>query len=293
MKQLKTKRGTIQFPTYVPVTTFGGKYPLDNLIRPYLPRLAQAMMVSWHYAQQIDTDITLPLFLDSGGFACLFKGAKIEKRGPIAVLKVPKPDEPLEFDVIHPREVLCLQERIADVAFTLDFPCPPDLPKRQAERRRRLTVENALWAIDNRRRSDLALYGCIQAWDATSAKQSAREYASAGFDGVAIGGLVPRARDLELIRSIIEAVREEIPNLPLHCFGLGKPDVVRELFIRGVDSVDSSSYVKAAASGKLWEDPAVKGDDLSTTSRMHAALRNLATATNVTLPLTASNLVRQ
>ncbi len=78
MKELVTKRGTIRFPAYIPVTTYGNKYPLDNLIRPYLPLLAQAMMVSWHYAQQIDSDIPLPLFLDSGGFACLFDGPRLK-----------------------------------------------------------------------------------------------------------------------------------------------------------------------------------------------------------------------
>ena len=28
----------LQLPTFFPVTTFGNKYPLDRLIRPYLPR---------------------------------------------------------------------------------------------------------------------------------------------------------------------------------------------------------------------------------------------------------------
>src|SRR5580698_4444822 len=49
-KVLKTPSGLIPLPSYIPVTTFGKKYPLDNLIRPYLPRLAKAVMVSWHYA---------------------------------------------------------------------------------------------------------------------------------------------------------------------------------------------------------------------------------------------------
>lgn len=285
MKELVTKRGTIRFPAYVPVTTYGTKYPLDNLIRPYLPRLAQAMMVSWHYAQQIDSDIPLPLFLDSGGFACLFEGAKVEKRGTVYVLKVPKSDNKSEFDTIHPREVLELQERIADVAFTLDFLIPPDLPLRQAEIRRRRTIENALWAIGNRRRTDLRLYACIQAWDAKSAKQTAKEYAKAKFDGVAIGGLVPRARDIDLVHSIIDAVRTEIPDLPLHCFGLGKPEVVTHLFSIGVDSVDSSSYVKLAANGKLWSDPNYVAQDPSATDRVKLALKNLAQAMGGNQPL--------
>jgi tRNA-guanine family transglycosylase len=275
MKELVTKRGTIRFPAYIPVTTYGNKYPLDNLIRPYLPRLAQAMMVSWHYAQQIDSDIPLPLFLDSGGFACLFEGAKVEKRGTVYVLKVPKADCKSKFDTIHPREVLELQEKIADVAFTLDFLIPPDLPKRQAETRRRRTIENAIWALENRRRTDLKLYACIQAWDAKSAKQTAREYAKAGFDGVAIGGLVPRVHNFELLKAIVAAVREEVIDLPLHCFGLGKPDIVKCLLEIGVDSVDSSSYVKRAANGEQWRLHTCRKPDISATSRLLIAIDNL------------------
>jgi helicase len=281
MKELVTKRGTIRFPAYIPVTTYGNKYPLDSLIRPYLPRLAQAMMVSWHYAQQIESEIPLPLLLDSGGFACLFDGAKVEKRGTVYVLKVPKSDNKSEFDTIHPREVLELQEKIADVAFTLDFLIPPDLPLRQAEVRRRRTIENAIWALDNRRRADLKLFACIQAWDAKSAKQTAKEYANAGFDGIAIGGLVPRARDFDLVQSIMEAVRTEIPNLPLHCFGLGKPEIVSKLFSVGVDSVDSSSFVKLAANGKLWGAPSYVSNDPSATERMRLALKNLSFAVSL------------
>ena len=42
-RALNTRRGAIPLPAYVPVTTFGGRYPLDDLVRPYLPRLADAM----------------------------------------------------------------------------------------------------------------------------------------------------------------------------------------------------------------------------------------------------------
>lgn len=75
-KSLTTPSGTIRFPAYVPVTTFGGKYPLDALIQPYLPRLAQVVMVSHHYALQMKERPRLPLMIDSGGFAALFEGIR-------------------------------------------------------------------------------------------------------------------------------------------------------------------------------------------------------------------------
>ena len=64
---LMTRRGWVHFPAYLPVTTFGDKYPLDRLLQPYLARLAGAVMVAYHYARQMTPDRrpTLPLWVDS------------------------------------------------------------------------------------------------------------------------------------------------------------------------------------------------------------------------------------
>jgi hypothetical protein len=43
----------------------------------------------------------------------------------------------------HPKGALDFQEKVADVAFTLDFPIPPNLDENEARRRQRLTI-NAL-----------------------------------------------------------------------------------------------------------------------------------------------------
>lgn len=281
-RQLVTRRGAIRLPAYFPVTTFGAKYPLDRLIRPYLNRLAPAAMVSYHYAQSIDDCLRIPLLIDSGGFATLLPGARIVPDGKRGILTLTH-DESTQR--IHPRDVLDLQEQVADVAFTLDFPIPPDLNSTEARDRQRRTIANAEWALANRRRRDLPLFACVQAWNAASARACARAYAGAGFDGVAIGGLVPRARDTELVLAITRAVREEIGDLPLHVFGLGKPDFIERLGQAGVDSVDSSSPIKLAARGRSWAAPDRVLADASPTERLHLAIGNLAYATGRTLPL--------
>ncbi|HEV7373539.1 MAG TPA: tRNA-guanine transglycosylase [Pyrinomonadaceae bacterium] len=287
-RYLQTRGGIIRFPAYVPVTTFGEKYLLDKLIQPYLLRLAQCVMVSFHFARQMKEPLRLPLMVDSGGFASLFEGARIVKNGSLGILRVRQEHG---VETIHPRDVLELQERIADVAFTLDFPIPPGTEAKEAQRRQRLTIANAHWALVNRRRRDLPVFACVQAWDERSALACAREYKSAGFDGVAIGGLVPRARDLATVRSIVEAVRTEIGELPLHVFGLGKPEMTEMLFRAGVDSIDSSSYVKLAADGRLWSNPDYRISEPTPSDRLHLALCNLATATGRTLPLSAASVV--
>ncbi len=277
--EIQTRRGAVQFPAYLPVTTFGKRYPLDDLVRPYLPRLAPAVMVSLHYAKQMTSPPRLPLFVDSGGFAALFKGSQVvEQRGLGVLIVQPKEDD---AETRTPSDVLDFQERHAQVAITHDLQITE---ADEAERRLKLTIANALWAARNRRRSDLRLYACVQAWDAESAGRCARAYAGMGFDGVAIGGLVPRAKDIDEVLAIVDSVRRELPDLPLHVFGLGKPDTVRLLFEHGVQSVDSSSYVKLAASGISWGGDQVPRD-LSPPERLRLALSNLSIASGVTVGL--------
>jgi queuine/archaeosine tRNA-ribosyltransferase len=286
--QLVTAHGLIRFPTYVPVTTFGEKYPLDDLVRPYLPRLASAAMVSFHYARQMRGRPSFPLLIDSGGFASLFQNARIDIVGGLGVLEISS-DEGAE--TLHPRDVLEFQEQHADVAFTLDFPIPPSMSLREAQCRRKLTVANACWALENRRRKDMLLYACVQGWDVESYRSCATQYAALGFDGVAIGGLVPRVSNIEKVFEIVDAVRAAVPDKPLHVFGLGKPGAVEALFQRGIQSVDSSSYVKLAAEGKLWGQPSVQLTDASPAERLHLALCNLAMAAQRALPLSTSHLL--
>jgi len=285
---ISTRAGDIAFPAYIPVTTFGQKYPLDNLIRPYLPRLAPAVMVSMHYAKQMKEHPGLPVWIDSGGFASLFKNASIKERRGLGILELALPDS---TEVTRPKDVLAFQEKHADLAFTLDFPIPPGMALQEAEKRQALSITNAIWALENKRRKDLPLYACIQGWDTNSIRKCAKAFASENFDGVAIGGMVPRAKQFEQVLQMIRAVREELPDKPIHVFGLGKPAFVQQLYDCGVQSVDSSAYVKMAASGKLWSQPDLVLKDASPMERMHLALCNLASVNPSTLNLSSSKFI--
>jgi len=289
-RQITTRKGVIQFPTYVPVTTFGKKYPLDDLVRPYLPRLAQAVMVSYHYAKQQDRPLRLPMFVDSGGFASLFERAIVEEHFGLGVIRLPRANED-GFDEICAQDVLEFQEKTADVAFTLDFPIPPGRALSEAIQRQDLTIKNAIWAIKNRRRKDLLLYACVQGWDEPSYLACAKSYVDYPFDGIAIGGLVPRIKDTALVENVIREIRAIFPSTPIHVFGLGQPNLVKRLFTAGADSVDSSAYVKLAADGRLWGQKTSQAGLIGPTERMQIALLNLANANNRTLPLsTAKNV---
>jgi helicase len=245
-------------------------------------------MVSYHYAKQMKERPSLPMLIDSGGFASLFQNATVRQVGSLGVLEMSTESG---TETLHPREVLEFQELHADVAFTLDFPISPSMDLLEARRRNKLTIANAQWALENRRRKDMLLFACVQGSDTNSYRACAAEYSKLGFDGIAIGGLVPRVSNFEGLLAIVDEVRAVVPDKPLHVFGLGKPGIVEALFRRGVQSVDSSAYVKLAADGKLWAQPTVHLSDASPTERLQLALCNLAMASQRAMPLSTSHLL--
>ena len=271
MNSLKTTKGEIPFPAYIPVTTYGSKYPLDKLIQPYLPRLAPAVMVSHYYAQEMTIKPRIPLMIDSGGFALLFEGNHIQEQNGLGCLVINKEDE---TELLTPWDVLDFQEKYANVAFTLDFPIPPKTEIKEARLRQKLTIINSIWALENRRRKDMLLYAVIQGWDTKSIRNCAKQYQDKTFDGVALGGMVPRARNREFVLECVKTVREILPNLPLHVFGMGNPDFLPELYLAGVNSTDSSSYVKAAADDHSWWH-GKKIICILNTDRLKLAIQNL------------------
>lgn len=131
----------------------------------------------------------------------------------------------------------------------------------------------------------------VQGWNESSYVSCVRNYKGLGFDGFAIGGLIPRRHDTKLVLAIVEAVKQEIGDKHLHVFGLGHPTLLTDLYKAGADSVDSSSYVKYAVEGKLWSDPDFHALDPSVTDRLNLALANLALATQKTLPLATAEAI--
>ena len=255
---LNTAHGTLHFPTFMPVTTFGDKYPLDKMVQPYLKRMSQCLMVSHYYAQEMKKRPPMPIFIDSGGFAGLFDGAEIVEYDEYAAIKTREGDE------LNPLDVLHFQIKNADIGATLDFFIPPGLDEKECIKRQNLTIKNALYAQKHNIVGQLVLYASLQCWDKASARRSARIYADAGFDGIAIGGMVPRAKDLDYMKTIVRAVREEAPACAIHVFGIGNPSVLPDLIAAGADSFDSSSYVRNAVESRR--------DAFKTSKGIHAGL---------------------
>lgn len=292
-ESIDTRRGRVEWPAYVPVTTFGEKYPLDDLVRPYLSRLAPGVMTSYHYAKQMDEEErpTVPLFVDSGGYSLVtMEGAEVREHRGLGQITIPSDDDRKR---VHPRDVLDLQENIAEVAFTLDFPIPESVSDTEARRRRTLSIANAEWALKNRRRQDMPLFASIQGWDVSSYRDSAETLSEQEFDGFAIGGLAGGSSvEDRFVERVVRETRQAIGDRPIHVFGIGKPERAETVFEAGATSVDSSSYVQAAAAGRMWgREEKIK--DASVTDQVHLALCNLASATKTPVPLSTTAALKK
>ena len=182
----------------------------------------------------------MPLFIDSGGFAGLFEGSEILDKRDHARIRIKDGEE------IDPLDVLHFQIKNADIGATLDFIIPPGLDEAECRRRQELTIKNALYAQVHNIVGNLVLFASLQCWDEASARRCARIYAEAGFEGIAIGGMVPRSRDREYIKNTVRVVREEAPDCAIHVFGCGNVELIPELVEVGADSFDSSSYARNA-----------------------------------------------
>jgi tRNA-guanine family transglycosylase len=152
---------------------------------------------------------------------------------------------------IDPIEILRIQESIgADIAATLDIPVLPQhntLTQKHAEILR-TCVKNALITLQNREREDMLIYACVQGGDIRAMLNMVDHLQKRGqFDGFAIGGLVPKRSDFQQIVDTIWAVRKRIGDAPLHVFGLGGPSYIPLLVYLGVDTFDSSSYLRAGS----------------------------------------------
>lgn len=274
---VEMRSGPVRFPAYMPVTTFGDEYPTDRLIQPFMGRCVEAAMVSAHHARDIGEKTILPtraLFVDSGGFACLLNGFEVvEREDGTGVIEKRVEGEVVE--TITPEGVLEMQARVADMGATLDFPVPPSMTDQgQRDRWMRLTLANARWARAHHT-GPMVLFGSVQGYDVASYVRCATEMVAMGFESLAIGGLVPRQRDRDLVVEVCSKVRAVLPaGGLLHVFGVGRPDLVGELFDLGVSSVDSSSYVQSAASGKRW-DGQTCAKDATPLEVAHAAVWNL------------------
>lgn len=257
---LKTDRGEVHTPTFLPVGTrgtvkamapweledMGYEMILANLYHLYLrPGLDVIREVGGLHRF---TGWNRPILTDSGGFQVfsLSRILKVEEEG----VRFRSVYDGCEV-FLTPEEVVRAQGILgSDIAVVLDccvgYPCS----REEAEWAMELTARWARRSLAVRPSEGQALFGVVQGgahpW---LRKRSAEELAQHDFDGFGIGGLSvgePRELMLECVEIQTVILPEEKPR---HLFGVGDPLGVVTAVALGVDLFDCVLPTRMARTG--------------------------------------------
>jgi len=119
------------------------------------------------------------------------------------------------------------------------------------ERRYRLSIDNAKEFIKIHKELGLnwTPVASLQGWDRESIAQAAKEVIQAGYDYIALGGMVRKSDD-EIV-SYIQEIRDNVSkDVKIHVFGVSRLSIVPEYVRLEVTSSDSASYVRKAFVGE-------------------------------------------
>lgn len=144
-------------------------------------------------------------------------------------------------------EVLDFYQRVGvDYGVSVDhiiFPAFPD----QRQFRYDLTIDNAIEFLERHRAGSYSFtpVGAVQGWDVPSYADAARRLAAAGYDMLAVGGLV-RSRTREIL-AIAQGVAAAVgPDVRLHLLGVARDEIIPDLARLGIFSFDSASPMRTA-----------------------------------------------
>jgi len=261
--RLKTARGVIDTPVFMPVGTQGSVKALD----PRELREMGAEIIlgnTYHLSIRPGMDIIQgagglhrfinwphPILTDSGGFQ-VFSLAKIRKIKAHGVEFRSHLDGSLLF--LGPKEAMEIQRLLgSDIAMVFDD-CPPHT---STPREMRAAVERTIrWAKECReqpRAPGQRVFGIVQGGNnAPLREECARAIVAMEFDGYAIGGVSVGEPETEIFRAVEHAEAFLPPDLPRYAMGLGTPAQLVELVARGVDMFDCVLPTRVARNGTAF-----------------------------------------
>lgn len=188
------------------------------------------------------------LFIDSGGYQILQKGGLDGSDFRIEM------DQDAVFD---------LQRQMGgDVLVNLDRPISPEDTDDDRIEKAKQTAKDAERFVELANDYPGALfltvhgyyYSMLETFFFTMKEEFGDQIISEMFDGIALGGLVPKKDDrvtlIEAVQGCKEIMSEEqVDDLPLHVFGISS-GAIPLLVALGVDTFDSSSYLRSAINAK-------------------------------------------
>jgi len=242
-KKIKTAHGSIETPALLPVSA--ASYGIWDLwIEKKFPApwdLAQGTVLSLYHILQYSRKDEIrengihrvlktkkPIIIDSGGFQFMKKNAELEQ----------------EFVLRYQEESGC------DIGITFDYPILSGLSLEEKENRMERSIYNSNLALKLKNNKKMLLYSAVHGHNPADIKKYLKSLDS-GFDGYAVGSLVPKKRDYNMLINVVSAARNE---KPLHIFGITGFPALFALSYMGVETFDSWTYLVAAAF-KEYIDP--------------------------------------
>lgn len=252
-RTLDTPHGQVETPILFPVRNVG-KRSTDNTpeYTDRIPELQTAMVNTrairnrepqWDRVkrgaslrEEMNVAADTILYADSGGFD--FQSAQIDTT---------------------PEETLTTQRAInADILGTVDQPLSPRRPNTENQATVKQNIDYALQTA-RLHDEDSLLFASIHGYDPETVRNSIQYLEKRReFDGYALGSLVPIQGRLQKVTKLILAARRTTEK-HLHVYGLGGFVHQPLLLYLGVDSFDSTSFIRDA-SNRRYLVPGFRGE---------------------------------
>ncbi|MFD1600466.1 tRNA-guanine transglycosylase [Halobellus rarus] len=160
-----------------------------------------------------------------------------------------------------PAKTLETQRRLdADIYGTVDIPLARDNRDAENERRVEQSTDYALEASDKHDGSGYLL-ASVHGYDPETVRNNIRYLEQHGdFDGYALGSMVPIRTDYKKVTKLILSARKATDK-HLHVYGLGGLVYQPLLLYLGVDSFDSSAFIRSAGN-RNYLIPGFGGEEL-------------------------------
>ncbi len=264
---LRTARGAIQTPVFMPVGTKATVKTLDPLeVRDLGAQIILANTYHLHFRPGDELIAELgglhsfmawdgPILTDSGGFQVFSLRDTISKVD----------DQGVTFNSVYdgtptrftPQLAAAIQANLgSDIAMCLDQVPPVDVTRRGLEEAVRRTTDWARIQRDAPRAPGQLRFGISQGGvDAELRRRSVEEIAELDFDGNAIGGLAI-GEDRDVMFDTTDEATALLPvDKPRYFMGIGDPEGILEVIEAGVDMFDCVLPTRTARTGSAltWE----------------------------------------
>ena len=265
---LKTRRGELTTPMFMPVGTYGAV----KGVTPEELRLTGSQIIlgnTFHLMLRPGTEVIErlgglhqfmhwdgPILTDSGGFQVfsLAENRKISEQG--VVFKSPVDGSKVTID---PEISMRVQKQLdADIVMIFDECTPYPATEQQAADSMQLSLRWAQRSKQAHGDSDAALFGIVQGGMYTHLREeSLGGLMSMGFDGYAIGGLSVGEPHEDRTR-ILDYLQDRLPaKQARYLMGVGKPEDLVEAVARGIDMFDCVIPTRNARNGYLYTSTGV------------------------------------